>query len=89
MNGFCIGFSGKYNEIEMGWYQNDVVHGNWMKIKGDDMSVIESGYYADDIRKDDMRNDRYNKPFTIYDIFADEDLPSAAFDAKNIAISKP
>ena len=46
-----------------------------MKIKGDDMSVIESGYYAEDIRKDDMRNDRYNKPFTIYDIFADEDLP--------------
>ena len=60
-----------------------------MKIKGDDMSVIESGYYADDIRKDDMRNDRYNKPFTIYDIFADEDLPSASFDAKNISMNKP
>jgi len=84
-----VTFEGSANTISLGWYRDKKRNGNWMKIKGDDMSVIESGYYADDIRKDDMRNDRYNKPFTIYDIFADEDLPSAAFDAKNIAISKP
>jgi len=56
MHGFSIGFSGKYNEIDIGWYQNDRVHGNWMKVNASNFEVICSGWYKDGVRISEMKD---------------------------------
>ena len=49
----------------MGWYKNNLRNGNWMMIDGIDMSVIESGWYTDDVWKEDMKDDEELKNFDI------------------------
>jgi len=40
INGFCISYIGKTNEITMGWYKNNLREGNFLSIDGEDFSVI-------------------------------------------------
>ena len=71
--GFCVSFLGSTNEIEVGWYNNNRIHGNYMKINASDMSTIESGWY---------RRGKYLRPmdahsgeqriFRLEDIFPDD-----------------
>ena len=65
-NGFCIGYSGKYNEIEMGWYVDDRLYGNWMKLNAADMSIICSGWYDDNICLSPMKP--YHRSFQYFQI---------------------
>ena len=30
MNGWVISFLGRSGRIEMGWYKNNLIHGNWI-----------------------------------------------------------
>ena len=53
----------------MGWYKNNVRHGNWMAINGHDMKIIESGWFEDGVRIGDMKDDHIYKNFTREDIF--------------------
>ena len=39
IDGFCVVFSGKYNEIEIGWYKNDQPNGNHMKVNAENMNI--------------------------------------------------
>ena len=71
MNGWCIGFSGKFNEIEMGWYKNDKVVGNWMKLNADDLQVVCSGWFENGVCVSPMKDDSKYKNFTPDDIFMD------------------
>ena len=44
-NGFCICYNQeKGHVIQVGWYRNDLLEGNFMKINGKDMTIIKSGY---------------------------------------------
>ena len=47
MNGFCICYNGYLDLIEVGWYQNNIVHGNWISFNASQMFVkeLESGWY--------------------------------------------
>jgi len=65
INGFCVSFIGSMDKIHMGWYKNNLRNGNWMMIDGIDMSVIESGWYTDDVWKEDMKDDEELKNFDI------------------------
>ena len=44
-NGFCVTFKGKQKQIDIGWYSQDVVHGNHMTVDASDMTVISQGWY--------------------------------------------
>jgi len=69
MNGWYISFLGHNNNIHLGWYKNNIIHGNWMCLNGLDMSVISSGWYENGIRIKDMKEDHQYKNFSIYDVF--------------------
>jgi len=71
MNGFCIGFSGRYNEIEMGWFKNDMETGNQIKLNAHDMSIKCSGWYEDGKRVGFMKHHEKYKRFSISNIFSD------------------
>ena len=45
---------GSENAIYVGWYKNNKRHGNWMHLRGNDMCVMEEGYYRDNKREGDM-----------------------------------
>ena len=44
-----------------------------MSLNGDDLAVLESGWYEDNLRKGDMKSDSRYKKFTRKDIFLDFD----------------
>ena len=46
-------------------------HGNWMAVKADDLSVIESGWYQNNQRISDMKDHDIYKNFKVIDIFYD------------------
>ena len=56
INGFCISYIARTGMIEIGWYKNNIKHGNWMQIDGDDMMIWDSGNYDNGIRIGEMRN---------------------------------
>ena len=55
MNGWCISFIGKTNEILIGWYENNLINGNFMALNADNMSVIEGGWYNKNKRMGPMK----------------------------------
>ena len=71
MNGFCILYIGSINEIHVGWYKNNMAHGNYMSLSGTDLRILESGWYEKGERKGDMRADRQYPPFAEYEVFYD------------------
>ena len=40
-NGFCLAYIGYTIEIEIGWYENDLINGNYMKVNGNSFAIIE------------------------------------------------
>ena len=44
-NGFCITFKGRTNEIDLGWYKNDIIHGNHMTVNATSMYIKKRGWY--------------------------------------------
>ena len=64
MNHFCISYFGLKNQICAGWYKNDLREGNWMKMKGTDLTIIESGWYSNNERVSDMKNNSFYPMFT-------------------------
>jgi len=39
LNGFCIIFNMFFNLIDVGWYKDNMKHGNWMQVQVWDMEV--------------------------------------------------
>ena len=54
-DGFCVSYLGNEKAIQVGWYRNNLRHGNWMLVNGQDMSVTESGWFQSDKRLCDTR----------------------------------
>ena len=73
MNGFCIVYIGFTNEIQVGWYNNNIIHGNYMTLDAEDMSIRQSGWYENGIRKGEMKRDPKLKMFSKHDVFDYED----------------
>ena len=70
INGFGICYLGTKNLIDFGWYENSIVHGNWMRLNGEDLTIMnESGWYQDGIRVSKMKSHSKLKNFTINNIF--------------------
>ena len=57
INGFCAVFTGHSNNISLGWYKNDKRNGNWLMLKSDDLTIVESGWYQNNVRVGDMKED--------------------------------
>ena len=49
-------------------------NGNWMSVSGKDLSVIESGWFEEDQRIEDMKEDDELKTFAVRDVFFDNNL---------------
>ena len=62
-----------------GWYKNNMRHGNWMLMNGNDLSIIERGWYQNDKRiSKNMRHidhavNNFGAKFTRSNIFNDYD----------------
>jgi len=69
LNGFCVTTTGHSNSIAIGWYKNDMIHGNWMLISGECDRIVSSGWYYNNVRIGDMKDHELFKKFTIFDIF--------------------
>jgi len=65
MNGFCVSFIGNANEIRIGWYKDNISHGNCMIINAQDLSLKESGWYEEGMRVGEMKNHKIYKKFQI------------------------
>ena len=63
--GFCVTWVGHQNEIHIGWYNDSVREGNWMCLKADDLSKIESGFYEEGQRKGKMKDHYLYKNFKV------------------------
>ena len=73
MHGFCVAFFGEKNEIHAGRYRHNLRSGNWMKLAAKDLEVLESGWYQNGHRVDDMKVDEDDSPyFTAEEIFVAE-----------------
>ena len=71
INGFCVCTIGHRNMIYLGWYKNNLRNGNWMSVNGKDLKVIESGWYKEDQRIEDMKEDEVlKKTFTANQVFS-------------------
>ena len=62
-HGFCVSFSSHSNKITLGWYKNNVRNGNWMSLNGDDLEIIEQGWYQNDQCIGGMKEDNLYKLF--------------------------
>ena len=49
MNGFCVSYLGNKGEIDIGTYSNNHRNGNWIKLEGETMKIIESGFYENGV----------------------------------------
>ena len=45
MNGWCISFIGHKNEIQFGYYTNNMRNGDWMCLNATDMSIKENATF--------------------------------------------
>ena len=72
MNGFCISFIGGCDCIDVGWYRDNKMNGNWMSFKAfkNDIVFKESGWYEGGQRVGPMKDDDVYKKFLVEDIFA-------------------
>ena len=59
-----VSFNGAENLIEIGWIRNNQKHGNRMILDGDTMAILDQGYYVNDVRKEDMKEDVKFRNFT-------------------------
>ena len=65
---------GEHDSIYMGWYKNNMKHGNWMSINAHTMHIRISGWYEENIRIGNMKDHDELKRFSRADIFVDEYL---------------
>ena len=66
ISGFCITFIGHTKIIDVGWYKNSLMWGNWMSLYADDLTKpIISGWYEDGQRVGNMKPDKDYKLFNI------------------------
>jgi len=55
MNGFCVCYNGYVEIIDVGWYKNNLMHGNWMSFDPkNNMKIRKSGWYRNGIRLGDV-----------------------------------
>jgi len=43
--GWCISFQGHKKSISIGWYNNDIRHGNFIEFNAEDMKMKACGWY--------------------------------------------
>jgi len=55
----------------LGWYNNGLRHGNWMALRGEDLAVLEIGWYEEDVWIDGMKDDDKLMKFSRHQIFWD------------------
>jgi len=56
----------------VGWYKNNLKHGNWMMLKASNKSILKSGFFRNNIRLGDMKDDEKYKNFNRDQIFKEK-----------------
>ena len=82
-NGFCVTYDGYSDEIEMGWYVNDLEEGNFMIVGGHDYSIKFCGFYKDGKWASDMTDHHKYKNFKAADVFLDKVPENVKNEMKN------
>jgi len=61
-----LGFN---QSIIIGWYKDNQLIGNYMKLNGSSLAIIEKGFHYNNTRISDMKDDKVYKKFQRQNIF--------------------